>query len=107
MQKSDIKFIIVFIAILVFSGIYLFQSSLAKYRRQITSTLTATVASWNIKVNNEMIVNKTELDTDITPVINTSTYVKAGTIAPGTTGYFDLVINAEDVDVDFSYEIEI
>lgn len=107
MKKKDIRFIIIFLAILIFAGIYLFQTSYAKYRRQIKSDFSATIASWNIKVNNEMINNKTELTNTITPVINNSTYVKQGTIAPGTTGYFDLTIDATLVDVDFTYTIDV
>lgn len=107
MKKKDIRFIIIFLAILIFAGIYLFQTSYAKYRRQIKTDFSATIASWNIKVNNEMINNKTELTNTITPVINNSTYVKEGTIAPGTTGYFDLTIDATLVDVDFTYTIDV
>ncbi len=107
MKKKDIRFIIIFLAILIFAGVYLFQTSYAKYRRQIKSDFSATIASWNIKVNNEMINNKTELTNTITPVINNSTYVKQGTIAPGTTGYFDLTIDATLVDVDFTYTIDV
>ena len=35
-----------------------------------------------------------------------SQYVKDGTIAPGTTGYFDIIINALEVDVDFTFEVD-
>ena len=107
MKKKDIRFIIIFLAILIFAGIYLFQTAYAKYRRQIKSDFSATIASWNIKVNNKMINNKTELTNTITPIINNSTYVKEGTIAPGTTGYFDLTIDATLVDVDFTYTIDV
>jgi len=39
-------------------------------------------------------------------LINESNYTKTGVIAPGTTGYFNLAIDATDVDVDFTYTIE-
>ncbi len=107
MKKSDLKFIIVFLLILGFAGVYLYRSTYAKYRRRVDANFTATIASWNIKVNDEMIINKTTLENEITPVINNSQYVKEGTLAPGTTGYFDLVINSEEVDVDFTYDISI
>ena len=105
MKKSDKIFIIVFIGIVTFSLLYLFQASYAKYRRQATGDIQARIASWNIKVNNETIINKTTLTSDIIPVIDTNPYVKEDVIAPGTTGYFDIIINATNVDVDFTYTI--
>ena len=94
MKKNDKIFIIVFIGIVSFALMYLFQASYAKYRRLATSQIDARIASWNILVNNESIANKTELTNSITPVIDANQYVKSGVIAPGTTGHFDIVIDA-------------
>ena len=99
MKKNDKIFIIIFIGIVSFSLLYLFQASYAKYRRQVNASVQARIASWNIKVNNESIINKTELTSNIVPVIDTSQYVKANVIAPGTGGYFDITIDATNVDV--------
>ena len=104
-KKNDLKFIIVFIIVVGISLLYLFQASYAKYKKQIQGDVNSTVASWNIKVNNETINNKLLLSNYITPVIDSNQYVKEGVLAPGSTGYFDVVINAEDVDGDFSYEL--
>ena len=54
-KKNDIKFVIVFVIVVGLSLLYLFQSSYAKYRKQIEGDVRTTIASWNIKVNNEMI----------------------------------------------------
>lgn len=104
-KKKDLKFILVFIIIVGISLLYLFQASYAKYKKQITGNVEATVASWNIKVNNETINNKSLLSNYIIPTLDSSEYIKEGVIAPSSTGYFDLIINAEEVDVDFTYEI--
>lgn len=104
-KKKDIYFIIIFLVIVSISFIYLFQSSYAKYKRQIEGNVDTTVASWNIKVNNETINNKSELTNYITPTIDTNQYIKSGVIAPGSTGFFLLTIDATNADVDFSYEI--
>lgn len=106
MKKSDKIFLIFFLVIVSFSMIYLFQSSYAKYRKQITGELDTTIASWNIKVNTETINNHSTLTNSITPILNSNQYVKTGVIAPGSTGYFVISIDATDVDVDFTYEIE-
>lgn len=105
MKKNDKLFLILFIGIVTFSLLYLFQASYAKYRKQIKGELNARIASWNIKVNNETINNKTDLTNTITPVIINNSYVKENVIAPGTTGYFDITLDAQNVDVDFTYEI--
>ena len=106
MKKNDKIFLIAFLAIVSFSLLYLFQASYAKYRKQVTGEMNATIASWNIQVNNETINNKTTLTNTITPTLIADPYIKQGVIAPGSTGYFELTINGTNVDVDFSYEIE-
>ena len=79
------------------------RKTLDKYRKQIEGNLEGTVAHWNIKLNGEDIHR--EMTNIITPVINESNYTKTGVVAPGTTGYFNLAIDATDVDVDFTYTI--
>ena len=106
MKKKDIRFLIIFIVIVTFSLFYLFQSSYAKYRKQVSAGIQTTIASWNIKVNTENINNKSTLTNNIIPTIDSNQYIKSGVIAPGSTGHFEVVINATDVDVDFNYEIE-
>ncbi len=105
MKKKDAIFLALFIAVLGLSMIYLLQSSYAKYRRNTNTQIEGRIASWDIKINNESINNGSTLTNTITPVIDTNQYVKAGTIAPGSTGYFDIVIDATNVDVDFTYTI--
>lgn len=105
-KKNDFLFIIIFIVITILSLLYLETSSYAKYKRQINAEVQSRISSWNIKVNNESINNKNTLTSEIIPTIQTNQYVKEGTLAPGTTGYFDVVINAEEVDVDFIYTIK-
>ena len=104
-NKKDLRFIIIFIVIVGISLVYLAQASYAKYRRQIDANVDATVAQWNIKVNNELINNKSVLTNDITPYFESNPYIKSGVLAPGGTGYFDLSIDGTEVDVDFTYQI--
>lgn len=106
MKKNDKVFLGIFLAIVSFSLLYLFQASYAKYRKQVSGELETTIASWNIVVNSENINNKTTLTNTITPTLDTDPYIKEGVIAPGSTGHFDLTIDGTNVDVDFSYEIE-
>ena len=102
---KDLKFISIFIAIVVFSLAYLTQSSLARYRKQADAKINVNIAQWNIMVNNETINNKKSLTQNITPSFTGNEHIKDSVIAPGSTGYCDIIINARNVDVDFTYEI--
>ena len=106
MKKNDKIFLIAFIGIVSFSLLYLFQASYAKYRKQATGHVEARIASWNIVMNDESINHKTQLTSNIIPVIDSNQYVKNGVIAPGSGGYFDVIIDASLVDVDFTFELE-
>lgn len=102
---KDIKFIIIFIAIVSVAFVYLGQTSLAKYRKQTSAEINVNIAEWNIIVNNETINNKTVLTQAIVPSFTGNEYTKDSVIAPGSIGYCDIVINASKVDVDFIYEL--
>ena len=43
----------------------------------------------------------------INPTITSSEFVKENVLAPGSTGYFDVVIDATEADVTFTYDIDI
>lgn len=105
--NKDIRFILIFIFIVSFSFIYLFQTSLAKYRKQVTGNIDLQIAKWNIKINDEDVENKSVLTNNIIPVFEGNEYTKDSVIAPGSKGYCDIIIDATNVDVDFTYELGI
>lgn len=104
-RKNDLMFILTFVVIVGITLVYLFQTSYAKYRRQTEAEMEGTIASWNIKVNDEAINTQSTLTNTIIPAFYANNYVKAGTIAPGSSGYFDIIIDATNVDVDFNFTI--
>lgn len=102
-SKRLLLIIIVLIGIASLLGIR--QYTLAKYKDRVKGTTTIGLASWNIIVNNESIIGKANLDAEITPVFTGNAYVSADVLAPGTTGYYDIVVDPSNVDVAFSYTI--
>ena len=106
MKKNDLKFITVFILVVLIGFLYLGVTTYSKYRKQVSANGTADVARWLIKVNNEDIKGKTTLTEQITPVFDANANVKDEMIAPGSTGYFLITIDATNVDVDFNFEIK-
>ncbi len=104
-KKKDIWFILLFVIIVSVCLIYLFQSSYAKYRRGVSGNVEGDIASWNIKVNGEDIMNKKTLTTTITPTFPEDLYHNEGVIAPGVEGYYTISIDASNVDVPFTVTI--
>lgn len=102
--SSRKKFFLI-VALFCLMFFFLFQVAYAKYKKTAESYTNADIAKWNILINNETIKNKTTLENDIIPVIVADTYVRNDVIAPGSIGYFDVVIDSTDSDVTFDYEI--
>ena len=106
-KKKDITFIIIFFLSVTMMLAYLFQSSYAKYRKNIEAESSLRIASWDIKLNNESLAGKTKLTNNLTPTYIENEYVNTGVIAPGGEGYVDININAAKVDVTFTYSVTV
>ncbi len=107
MNKRNKKFIILFLILIAACFVYLYQSALGKYRKQIEGEVNADIAHWNIKVNNEYIGGRKTLENDIIPTYISNNNVKENTIAPGSEAYFDVIIDATDVDTNFNTTITV
>ena len=104
-KKKEITFLIIFFLCITLTLGFLFQSSYAKYRKQISAETSFDIAQWNIILNDEDITGKTTLENTIQPTYEANEYVNENVIAPGSKGYVDLKINATNVDVTFKYNI--
>lgn len=101
---KKIKFIFYFVLIFI-CLFYLVQSSYAKYKKDIDGDLKSSIAKWNIKVNDELITNKSKLTNNITPIFEGDEYVKDNVIAPGVEGYYDIIIESSVSNYPFTYQI--
>ena len=79
----------------------------AKYVSSATSTTNTAIARWKILVNNDDITLGSTSTTVITPVFPGSNDISPNVLAPNAEGYFDLAIDATNVDVSFRYTITI
>lgn len=104
-KKKEITFILIFFLSITMMLAYLFQSSYAKYRKNIEATTAFRVAAWDIKLNNESVAGKTKLTNNLVPTYAQSEFINEGVIAPGSEGYVDIKIDAKNVDVTFTYAI--
>ena len=61
---------------------------------------------WLILVNNQNIIENSDLSGVVTPEFNTdSEYMAEGKIVPGSTGHVEITIDYTNVTVPFKYEI--
>ena len=104
-MNNKIKKPILFVLLILLSFIFLYQTSVAKYRKRVTIENDLQIAKWNIILNEEDIHNQETLTETIEPKFVDDPHIKNGVIAPSSVGYVDLVIDATNVDVDFSYII--
>ena len=65
------------------------------------------IARWKIIVNNKDIRDNSSSSAIISPVFLGNDNVASDIIAPGSEGYFDLIIDAKAADVSFKYKIDI
>ncbi|NLA33159.1 MAG: hypothetical protein GX864_04400 [Mollicutes bacterium] len=97
-----------FLAVIsLFLLINLFQETYAKYTTGASGHARLGIARWLIKINNQDIIESNYITNVINPTIITSPHVKDNVLAPRSTGYFDLVIDYNDVDVSFDYIVNV
>lgn len=105
-KRKNISIII--LLILSLAGVFMvYQYSYAKYLKTVNGRVGVSLARWQILVNNEDISKKTTLSNNIEAVLPGNEYINSGILAPGATGYFDLIIDPSNVDVAFKYDISI
>lgn len=98
---------VAFISLTIFLLTYIMQRTYAKYYKINTLKTSLNISSWNIKVNKEDIYSKKELINKIIPVIEKDPYVSEDKIAPGTSGYCDIIIDSKDIKLPFEAVIKI
>lgn len=101
------KFVLLIACICLFLSITTLQDTYAKYTSSVNETTDISVARWRILVNNYDIRSSSTTSNLITPVFAGNTNIASGVIAPTSTGYFDIVIDATGTDLSFSYKINI
>ena len=105
--KVNKKILFCFLALLflVFT-IFLFQTTYARYVTSLTAKSTVEMGSWLIRVNNQNIIENSDISDWVSPVFNSdSEYIAEGKISPTSTGNVLISLDYEEVTVPFKYEI--
>ena len=104
----DKKYILLILSLVsLYCTLCLASETYAKYVSSATSTSSSSIARWRILVNNDDITVGATSTTLITPEFPGSDDISSNVIAPNAEGYFDLVIDASNVDVSFKYTITV
>ena len=103
MKKGNKKLLVVALLLLLVVASY---GTYAIYKSSATGNTTANVAAWAVTVNNTDIVASDTLS-GANIVWNTNENVKAGKIAPGSTGTLTITIDASASEVGVNYDIEL
>lgn len=104
-NNKYIMFIITVVSI--FITLCMINETYAKYVSVATSTTSTSIARWKIIVNNDDITLGSTSTSLITPIFPGSDDIKNNVLAPNAEGYFDLVIDASNVDVSFRYTVNV
>ena len=106
-MENKRKIFLLLALLCLFTCLYFVRTTYAKYLTSANGELQATIARWNIKVNNTTVRNNDTLTNGLTPTFVHSDHISDNVIAPTSEGYFTLNIDATDVDVSFTYTITI
>lgn len=82
------------------------SNTYSRYVANTTGNIDAAFAKWQILINgNNDITDGSTSSITIAPTIIPNENVKEGTLAPSSTGYFDIEIDPSNVELSFDYEI--
>lgn len=103
--KQKAFLLIAFIS--MFNCLNLIQDTYAKYSSNVDTSTNISIAKWNILVNNKDVKNNNDFSNSIAAVFTGNQNVSDGVIAPTAEGYFDIVVNANNVDVSYTMNMDI
>ena len=107
-MKNKIVFIRIFAVIALVITIFQIKNTYAIFYSQLQGTSQSNIGKWNIEINNTNIssgVNSSFIINNLS--IDSNVNVKNDRLAPGTQGYFDILINPKNTNVSVRYDITI
>lgn len=91
----------------LFNCLNLIQDTFAKYSSDVNTSTNISIAKWNILVNNKDVKSNSNFSNSVVAVFTGNENTNDGVIAPTAEGYFDVVINANNVDVAFGMNMDV
>ncbi len=98
------RWLLILFVILLTITAYVLTDSFALFESDADFVVNSDIGKWEIDVNGSLI-NETSTFMISNVHVDSDSNVRENLFAPGTQGYFDIVINPNDTDVSIYYEI--
>lgn len=98
------KLLIILTIILMFVTVYVIKDTYALFESNKIVNTNTNIAKWNVMINGKNINNEQRFIIDSINILEKGN-VKNGKMAPGTEGYFDIVIEPNDTDTSIIYNV--
>lgn len=102
---KKIKIILLLLCLTTCIG--LMSNTYSRYVANTKSDINAQFSKWQILIDNLDVTSGSQTAVNITPVIEDNELVADNTFAPSSKGYFDIKVDPTNVDVSFSYNIDL
>lgn len=102
-MKKKFKILLALISLSLTLG--LMSNTYSRYVADTTGDLNVAFTSWKILVNNTDITSGKETSIDLVPIMEENQNVSPNTIAPSSTGYFDIEIDPTNAGTSFNYKV--
>lgn len=104
MKKNQVLKIVLLILILCLL-ILIIQSTYSKYVSSKSTNSSLYLASWNLVINNTNILKKQDFSYNLKMIVDPNPNVYKNTIAPTSTGHFEIILNSTGTTIPFDYII--
>lgn len=99
------KYLMVLAPFFFLISLFFFMEAYSLFESTRVNTSNIDIAKWQVKVNDDMIAGSSSEFTVDEIVWDGSAYVKEGKVAPGMTGYFDIIIDPNNTDTSIRYDV--
>ena len=100
---NKLKLLIVCFMLIIL--VSLMSNTFSKYVSSADGDLNVSFAKWQILVNNLDISDASNSEIWFVPVIDSNNEVEENSVAPSSSGYFDIAIDPSNVALSFNYNI--
>ena len=102
-MKKRVLFVLACFWIII--SFLLIRTTYAKYLTSVDASADVGIATWNVVINNQDIITSSNFSTNLSLEVPETAYHIEDYIVPGSIGYFDIVVDPQDVTIPFEYSI--
>ena len=106
-EKTKLRVIQILCIVSLIITVFSIQRTYAKYFEKVDTTYATKIKRWVIKIKEKDIHNEEELNSVMTPQLFYNPHISNNILVPGREGYFEFLIDYENVDVPFRFQFDI